>query len=150
MLIRAASAADLPLMRALEQQAVTAAHWGERDYAALFSPDAPQRLALLAESDSGQVFGFAIARCSPGEWEIENVVVAVEHRRRGIGRALVQELLQAARAGGAAVLLEVRESNSAARQLYEALGFAQVGRRVGYYRDPPEDALLLRFPAQIS
>jgi ribosomal-protein-alanine N-acetyltransferase len=138
-------------MRTLEQQAETAAHWSEREYGALFSYDAPRRLTLMAEADAGQVCGFAIARCGPEEWEIENVVVDAEHRRHGIGRALVRELIQAAtQAGMERVLLEVRESNTAARHLYEQLGFVEVGRRPGYYRDPVEDALLLRFSAQIS
>ena len=151
MLIRAATPADVPQMRALEQQAETAAHWSEREYAALFSPDAPQRLALVAIADTPQICGFAIARWGPGEWEIENVVVAAEHRRQGIGRALVRKLLQAAGEGGAeVVLLEVRQSNTAARQLYEGLGFVEAGRRPDYYRDPVEDALLLRFNAQNS
>ena len=47
-------------------------------------------------------------------------------------------------AGVRALYLEVRESNSAARALYESLGFEQVGRRRGYYQYPSEDALLLR------
>jgi ribosomal-protein-alanine N-acetyltransferase len=46
--------------------------------------------------------------------------------------------------GVATVFLEVRESNSAARRLYGALGFAQVGRRRNYYRRPTEDAVVLR------
>ena len=132
-------------MRALEAQAETAAHWNAREYDALFAPEAPRRIALVvAEGD--EVRGFVIARCGPDEWEIENVVVAPEHRRLGIGGELVREVLRAAQeAGAAAVLLEVRESNAAARQLYERLGFAEAGRRSGYYRVPVEDALLLRF-----
>jgi [ribosomal protein S18]-alanine N-acetyltransferase len=145
MLIRRATATDVPSMRSLEEQAETAAHWNEREYSALFAPEAPQRVALVgAEGD--ELLGFIIARCGPDEWEIENVVVAPEHRRRGIGRNLVREVLHAAQdAGVATVLLEVRESNTAARQLYERLGFAEAGRRPGYYRLPVEDALVLSF-----
>ena len=132
-------------MRALEREADSAAHWAEREYVALFSPDAPQRLTLVAEEVAGDTRGFAIARCGLDEWEIENVVVALQHRRRGIGRKLVEEILHAARSAEVrAVLLEVRESNAAARHLYERLGFVDAGRRPGYYRDPAEDALLLR------
>jgi ribosomal-protein-alanine N-acetyltransferase len=149
MLIRPATPADIPALRALEQQAGTAAHWSERGYAALFSPEAPKRISLVATVEA-ELLGFVIARCAPGEWEIENVVVARQHRRRGIGRALVQQILQAARrAASSAVLLEVRESNTAARQLYEQLGFVEAGRRSGYYCDPAEDALLLRHSTKI-
>jgi len=144
-LIRAATPADIPEIRALERQADTAAHWALREYDALFAPEAPQRIALVA-ADDGALCGFAIARCARVEWEIENVMVAGAHRRRGVGRELVREILQAARdAEISFVLLEVRESNLAARQLYEALGFAQIGRRTGYYHEPNEDALVLRY-----
>ena len=145
-LIRRATHADIPPMRSLEQQAETAAHWSERDYEALFAPEAPRRLALVAQDDNQQVCGFIIARCGTDDWEIENVVVAMQHRRRGIGCTLVRETLSAAReAGASSVLLEVRESNLAARQLYEALGFVEAGRRPAYYRNPDDDALALRF-----
>lgn len=148
MLTRTATPADIPAMLALAEQAETAAHWSEREYAALFSPDAPPRTAFVA-GEAGPLLGFAIARCAPGEWEIENVVVSPEHRRRGIGRELMRHILQAARQNAASsVLLEVRESNTAARQLYERLGFVEAGRRTEYYRDPVEDALLLRRSTQ--
>jgi len=129
-------------MRALELSSETAAHWSAREYDALFAPEAPPRIALVA-AEGDELRGFIIARCG-WEWEIENVVVAREHRRRGIGSELVRELLRAAqKAGAAAVLLEVRESNVEARQLYERLEFTEVGRRPGYYCAPVEDALVL-------
>jgi [ribosomal protein S18]-alanine N-acetyltransferase len=135
-------------MRALEQHAETAAHWAEREYDALFAAEAPPRIALVAisEEDVDRVVGFAIARCTTTEWEIENVVVAREQRRRGLGIKIIRELLiEAHSAGATSVLLEVRESNMAARRLYEKLGFSQQGRRGNYYREPEEDALLLCF-----
>ena len=139
-------------MRALEQQSEAAAHWSEREYDALFAPEAPKRLALVAADEGGrEIYGFAVARCGPDEWEIENVVVAVGQRRRGLGSRLVQQILLAARGAGAtAVLLEVRESNVAARQLYASLGFSEIGRRSGYYREPSEDAVLLAVSSDIS
>lgn len=147
MLIRPATPDDVPSMRALEQQAATAAHWAEREYDALFAAEAPPRVALVAASkDSGDVVGFAIARCATVEWEIENLVVAQEHRQRGLGIKIIRDLLlQAHSAGATSVLLEVRESNLAARRLYEKIGFSQQGRRSRYYHDPKEDALLLCF-----
>ena len=152
MLIRRASPDDLPLIRALEQQAETAAHWASREYDALFSPDAPRRVALVAadESSAPHLHGFVIARCGVGEWEIENVVVAKEQRQRGLGAALVGALLGLAReAAVTSVLLEVRQSNIAARKLYEKLGFSEIGRRPGYYREPPEDALILKISISV-
>jgi ribosomal-protein-alanine N-acetyltransferase len=74
------------------------------------------------------------------------VVVAREERNRGVGIKIIRELLLRAQSAGAtSVLLEVRESNLAARRLYEKLGFSQQGRRSNYYHQPEEDALLLCF-----
>ena len=153
MLIRHATPDDLPLMIALEQQAPTAAHWSAREYDALFSPEAPRRIVLIAEDETGgsHLHGFVIGRCGIDEWEVENVVVAEEQRRHGVGSALVGQLLQEAReASVTSVLLEVRESNPAARRLYERLGFSEIGRRSGYYREPPEDALILRISISVQ
>jgi [ribosomal protein S18]-alanine N-acetyltransferase len=144
--IRPATPADIPLMRALELQADTAAHWAEREYGALFALDAPRRIALVAAEASNHICGFLIARCGLDEWEIENVVVDAGRRRSGIGTALVDELLRQAGHGRVpAILLEVRESNHPARRLYEKIGFSEVGRRPQYYTNPVEDALLLKY-----
>ena len=63
--------------------------------------------------------------------------------KQGIGSALLQEFSQAARVQGAKrIFLEVRESNSPARGLYEKLGFTRDGERSAYYSDPVEDAIL--------
>lgn len=129
-LIRPATPQDIPAIRALEQQSESAAHWAEREYDALFAPDAPTRIALVAvdEADLGQVRGFVITRCALEDWEIENVVVAREAQRHGVGTKLIRELLRCAHAAAAtSVLLEVRESNLAARKLYERLGFNNEG-----------------------
>lgn len=144
MFLRRATPADIPQMLELAQQADTAAHWAEREYDALFAPDAPKRIALVAAEDE-DAHAFLIARCELDEWEIENVVVAANQRRRGIASQLIAELMRlAGQARATSVLLEVRESNLAARRLYEKLGFTQFARRPQYYRDPPEDALLLK------
>ena len=75
------------------------------------------------------------------EGEILNLGVAGAHRRRGLGRSLVQQVLAVlATRGVRVVYLEVRESNAGARRLYEALGFSEVARRARYYRRPVEDA----------
>lgn len=150
LLIRPATPDNVPSIRALEQQAEGAAHWAEREYDALFAPEAPSRIALVAldedGSGAGPIHGFVIAQCALDDWEIENVVVSHSQRRLGIGTTLIQQLLVRARNQGAtSVLLEVRESNLAARRLYERLGFSEEGRRKRYYKEPTEDALMLKF-----
>lgn len=93
----------------------------------------------------GRPAGYLLARHAADEGEILNLGVAPAARRRGIGRALVREGLNALAALGATrVFLEVRESNAAARALYAEFGFGEVGRRRGYYRRPTEDAIVLR------
>ncbi len=152
MVLRQATPADIAALQAIEQQSTTAAHWASREYDALFAPEAPRRLALIAAEAAmpDDVLGFLIARCALDEWEIENVVVAGSQRRRGIATQLVRELLLRARhAEIQTVLLEVRESNVAARQLYEKAAFTAVGRRKDYYCDPQEDALLLRISVAV-
>jgi [ribosomal protein S18]-alanine N-acetyltransferase len=146
-LIRSATPDDVPAMRALEQQTRSAAHWAEREYDALFAPESPPRITLVAIAEvDASVVGFVIARCATDEWEIENVLVAPEHRGRGVGSKIIRDvLLRAQVAGATSVLLEVRGSNLAARRLYEKLGFSQQRQRRSYYQDPEEDALLLSF-----
>ena len=142
--IRAATVADLPAMMGLEKRAATAAHWSAEQYEALFHASDPGRVALIMEEEA-ELHGFVIARVVAEEWEIENIAIAGPARRRGRGTRLLGELLDLARAKGAmAVFLEVRESNQAARALYEKWAFLESGRRRGYYADPKEDAILYR------
>lgn len=143
MRIRTATAADIPSLLAIEAHAATAAHWTSDIYAHLL--ESGSRLVLVLE-ESESVQGFVVTSCAGPEWEIENIAVSGEARRRGLGSRLLKAFLEQARSGGAeAVFLEVRESNTAARALYERWGFVQSGRRPRYYSAPPEDAILYRF-----
>jgi [ribosomal protein S18]-alanine N-acetyltransferase len=144
MRIRSATPADIPAMMSLERHAVTAAHWREEEYLRVFNEDMPRRIALILE-ESVPV-AFLVAGKLDREWEIENVAVAPDARRRGLGTRLVGEFLDLARREGAArILLEVRESNAAARALYEKWAFVETGRRRGYYSNPIEDAVVYSF-----
>jgi ribosomal-protein-alanine N-acetyltransferase len=100
---------------------------------------------FLAAERGGAVAGYVIARRAADEGEILNLAVAPAERGRGLGRVLVQRALaELCAAGARTAFLEVRESNAAALRLYGGLGFEAVARRVRYYRDPEEDALVLR------
>jgi len=141
---RHATSADLSAIMALEKHAATAAHWSVEQYEALFRTSGPDRVALLIEEEP-RVQGFVIARVVGEEWEVENMAIAGPARRRGLGTRLFGQLLDLARARGAkAVFLEVRESNRAARALYEKWAFLENGSRKRYYKDPIEDAILYR------
>jgi [ribosomal protein S18]-alanine N-acetyltransferase len=153
--IRTATVADIPSLMSLERQCATAGHWTEDQYRQVFQPDSPARLLLLAEASPSSasnlkfrgtgVLGFLVAHHLAPEWELENVVVAPAVRRHGLGKLLLEALLAAALENNSiAIFLEVRESNIAARTLYEISGFERTGRRKAYYTDPPEDAILYR------
>jgi ribosomal-protein-alanine N-acetyltransferase len=78
----------------------------------------------------------------PDEHELLNLAVAPEHRRKGIARTLLD---YAKRQGPGLWFLEVRESNTAARTFYKSHGFIDFGKRKGYYQEPYEDAIVMRF-----
>ena len=99
----------------------------------------------VAASPEGTIVGYCILLRAADEGEIANICASPVVRGRGIGGRLLDDALEAADASGtAAVYLEVRTSNVAARALYDGRGFSLVGRRKGYYQQPIEDALVLR------
>ncbi len=104
----------------------------------------PYSYWLVAE-EAGQVAGYIGSQSCPPEADVMNVAISSEFRRRGIAQALIEALVAALRKRGITSLsLEVRAGNAPAMALYGKLGFAQVGRRPNYYRNPKEDALILR------
>ena len=101
------------------------------------------QLALwLVAVEDGQVVGYVGSQTVMQEADMMNIAVADSHRRRGIARALVEELIRLLDAYQ--LTLEVRASNVPAIALYESMGFQQVGLRKNYYKMPKEDALILR------
>ena len=95
--------------------------------------------------DGDTVAGYIGSQSVLGESDMMNVAVAPEYRRRGIAQALILELIRRlSQQGNRSLMLEVRASNTPAITMYRKLGFAQVGRRPNYYRNPKEDALILR------
>jgi len=124
--------------------------WTEESFTTALVLDRMQ--VLVAEtpaSESGdgasRLAGYVVALVIGTEAEIADLAVAPDWRRRGIGQALLaRSVAELVAVGVRTLYLEVRESNAAARTLYETNGFRSVGRRRGYYRQPVEDALLLR------
>jgi ribosomal-protein-alanine N-acetyltransferase len=124
--------------------------WSERSFhdilshAGIYFLCARSRDERSADSAS-ELVGYVVAWFAAGEGEIANLAVTSEARRMGIGSALLDATLDAARAAGVTdIYLEVRTSNVRARQLYDSRGFVEVGRRQSYYRRPVEDAVILR------
>lgn len=118
--------------------------WSEATFRGLLRR---QSAALLVGEEGGELIGYAVLWFAAGEAELGDLAVHPDARGRGLGRWLLHgALAEAARQGAAEVYLEVRESNAAARRLYERAGFATTGLRPDYYTEPPEDAILMRRP----
>lgn len=95
----------------------------------------------------GQVVGYAMVMAAVDEAHLLNIAIDPALQRRGLGRWLLVRAMDAARQSGMfSMLLEVRPSNEGARALYAALGFAEIGRRKGYYpaADGREDAIVMQ------
>ncbi len=87
--------------------------------------------------------GFLMAFHVLDECHLLDIATAEKFRRRGVGTALMDELVKRTKQrDGRFVYLEVREHNTSARALYEKLGFAEVGKRKDYYKCPTDDAVL--------
>jgi [ribosomal protein S18]-alanine N-acetyltransferase len=108
--------------------------WSSDEIARLIA-DASTLSAAALDPASAGLRGFAFARLAADEAEILSIAVEPACRGRGVGRALLSDMLrQAANAGAKTTFLEVDEDNHAALTLYRHLGFIQVGERPGYYR----------------
>ena len=116
--------------------------WSEKSIAS----ELTNKLSLwLVAMEDDQVAGYVGSQTVMDWSDMMNVAVHPDHRRKGIGEALVTALETALRENGSQCLtLEVRDSNVPAITLYEKLGFVQVGLRRNYYRNPKEDARILR------
>ena len=99
----------------------------------------------LVALDGDTVAGYVGSQSVMGWADMMNIAVAPAYRRQGVAQKLVESLVAALKENDIQCLtLEVRASNEPAKALYGKLGFQQVGRRPNYYRNPKEDALILR------
>ena len=116
--------------------------WSEKSVAS----ELDNKLAFwLVATEGDTIAGYIGSQTVMDETDMMNVAVHPDFRRQGIAEDLVNALVEQLKTMGSHCLtLEVRASNSPAIALYEKLGFAQIGRRKNYYRNPREDALILR------
>lgn len=138
-LVRPAAEADLPRLEEIEHLSFPSQPWDQ---------DLLAKYECLVAASRIQVLGFLSFRTllrprdkNQGEFEILNLAVDPAHRRQGIAKALLDHQL----ARGGVHFLEVRESNNAARKLYEGLGFEVIGTRRDYYRNPEESAIVMKW-----
>jgi ribosomal-protein-alanine N-acetyltransferase len=151
-IVRVANAADLADVIRLERSTSEAPHWTELEYTRIVDQrgehNAVRRCFLVGRAD-GCLAGFAVGSATgegaDGFAELETIVVDHAWRRRGVGRALCDAVIVWCQELGLGRLeLEVRAGSAGAVALYRMLKFEVVGSRSGYYRDPREDALLMR------
>lgn len=141
--IRPATPADAPALAELERVAFSDP-WSETSLREVLSQSVAFGFVVEPARLDGPI-GYVLGRAVMGEGEVLNLAVEPRHRRRGIARRLLGDALAWFRREGVGeVFLEVREGNSAAIALYQGQGFQVAGRRVNYYRQPVEAALVLR------
>jgi [ribosomal protein S18]-alanine N-acetyltransferase len=137
--VRPLSYADLPQVIAIERRTFTTP-WSLAMFVLELSKSSG--LCLAATDGDGELLGYLICSRFDTVWHLMNIAVDPSERRRGIGSALLDQMIE--RAGpDEEYTLEVRPSNSHAITLYERLGFRPAGRRPRYYRDNGEDALIM-------
>ena len=139
--IRKMRAEDVPAIAALEAACFNDP-WSESSIASELN----NRLSfwLVAEID-GAIAGYVGSQTVLDMADMMNIAVSENYRRQGVAEALIVTLSDHLHSRGViGLMLEVRCSNTPALSLYEKLGFIQVGRRPNYYRNPKEDALILR------
>ena len=141
MILETMNAAHVAQIAALEKICFSDP-WSERSIAS----ELDNKLAFwLVATEGKTVAGYIGSQTVMEETDMMNVAVHPDFRRQGIAEALVSGLVEHLKAMGSHCLtLEVRASNAPAIALYEKLGFAEIGRRKNYYRNPREDALILR------
>jgi ribosomal-protein-alanine N-acetyltransferase len=131
--IRPVCEQDLAGIAEIQAAVPEASQWDPHDYL---------NYECRVAEQAGRVMGFLVCRrTDPGEAEILNLAVAPALRRQGVGRQLLDAFL-ASHPGN--VFLEVRESNQPARRFYERLGFELVTKRLRYYNDPVESAIVMK------
>lgn len=143
--IRKMAMDDLSVVLQIDRQSFPLP-WPERSYRFELSKNPAAHLMVADLDEDGQqaVIGFIGCWIIVDEVHISTLAVHPDHRRQGVGERLLLEMLDHVISKGVETAsLEVRESNQAAISLYQKHGFSIEGRKVGYYRDNNEDALLM-------
>lgn len=142
--LRPMSEQDLDVVAGIEAATFTTP-WSRTAFQRVIRDPGNVRAWVASRAEANVAVGYAVYWFTEDEGELANIAVEPASKGTGIGKALLEHVLAAARADGVAHLfLEVRASNRVAIALYTHYGFEQVGQRKGYYTLPREDALVLR------
>ncbi|WP_206448314.1 ribosomal protein S18-alanine N-acetyltransferase [Agrococcus sp. KRD186] len=153
--IRTATASDLDVIMAIERASFGASAWEAETMRAEIGSEwgryivaedaAAEATEAAATTGARRALGYAGLRSVGVEGDVQTIAVVDEARGRGIGRALLAELLvEAERRGVRELFLEVRADNPAARALYESVGFREIGVRPRYYQPEDIDAVAMK------
>lgn len=139
--VRQIRAEDIAVVAALERK-----NFSEPWSNASFEAELKNRYGItLVAENKGVVCGYINAYLVCGNLHINTFCVAGEKRGNGIGTALLKTLFECASSPALEdATLEVRQGNKEARALYDKFGFVQVGIRKRFYKDPIEDAVLMK------
>jgi [ribosomal protein S18]-alanine N-acetyltransferase len=138
--VRSLGLRDLGAIEAIERRSYPTP-WSRSMFASELAK--PSSICLGAFDATGTLLGYLIISRYVDAWHVMNVAVEPEQRRRGIARALIEQLFELTAGDRRGYTLEVRVSNEGAIDLYEQLGFKRRGIRRGYYTDNREDALIM-------
>ncbi len=144
---------DIPDILELERKAFGSMAWRSNDFESAISSSYdfpfvihkhPVTNAESSDEHIDNIAGYCVLRLLGPEAEVENICVSDGIRRKGIGEALLQHMINIAKDKKAAnVYLEVRAANEPAKSLYTKMGFESSYIRKGYYRDPVDDAIIM-------
>ena len=141
LVIRKMTVEDIPAVIALDQISFSLP-WPERSFRFELTENEASR-CWVAEKD-GRVVGMIVNWLLVDEVHVATIATHPDFRRQGIAKKLLTHALQYMSGEGALTsFLEVRESNTAAREMYRKFGYEETGRRKGYYKDNNEDAILM-------
>ena len=139
--VRQATIDDLDAILTIEELSFTVP-WSKESFVSAFSSE---YITVFTAEREEKTVGFGCAALLPPECEIPNIAVHPDERGKGTGNAIFTAMLRfAAEKGAQIAFLEVRESNIAARSLYEKNGFTAIGIRKNYYTKPIENAIIMQ------
>ena len=146
--LRVATLEDLTILVDLEALTFPEDPWSPFMLADELS--SPASRYWIAMDEAGVSIGYGGVKVGGDQADVMTIGVAPRARGRGVGRAILDALLEWARQAGAVeIFLDVRPSNEGAIALYNSRGFVEIGRRPRYFRNPVEEAVEMRAPLSL-
>ena len=143
--LRVATLEDLTILVDLEALTFPEDPWSPFMLADELS--SPASRYWIAMDEAGVPIGYGGVKVGGDQADVMTIGVAPRARGHGVGRAILDALLEWARQAGAVeIFLDVRPSNEGAIALYNSRGFVEIGRRPRYFRNPVEEAVEMRAP----